>query len=207
MALDLQSLQRSLAQLVRNGRYTENWAGPTIAAYLSTVASSTGLRVMRQIASDWRQLLLRRACPLTSGALLAEGLFVTTIEQFVLEVPIPPLVQELSARFLERVADSRRDSTGSLARFEKALIAVRRGTSASTVVIAWKCDPLDVIASALQGVSGPKQHLTDMFTTEIAAEFPAGFIIRDVATQAIVQKLPVETIGAQIILDDHVKIH
>lgn len=174
----LESLQRSLAQLVRTGTVTERPAEPVTADYLQVVAGATGLRVMREVVHEWRLLLLRQGCPLTTGALIGEGAFVAAVGQFMREESLDPLAQSLASGFLVWAAKRRDDDIGSLAQFEHALIAVRRGTSSASVVVTWKCQPMDAIAAALHARPMPKPHPSAIYTTEIAEHLPGSFTVR-----------------------------
>jgi len=176
----LDNLQRSLAQLVREGAITERTADPATADYLRTVATTTGLRVMRDVVREWRQLLLRQGCPLTTGALLAECRFAASVEKFMRAESLDPLAQNLVTRFLAWVANCRDDDVKSLAQFEHALINVRRGIN-SKIVVPWKCHPLDAVAAALHARPMPKPYLHAIYLTEIAAHLPGGFSISEIS--------------------------
>lgn len=183
--MELIYLQRAMAHLVRRGMVAACPAEPDFAHYLHAVSKSTGLKVMRQVVREGRCLLLRQACPLTSGALAGAGCFESSVEQFVIDQALDPLVQNLAARFMTWVANRRDDDIASVARFEQALINVRRGVSAPAVVVHWKCSPMAALSAALRAQPLPQPHADVTHTTEVAANLPGGFVIRAPATVAV----------------------
>ena len=186
--MDLKSLQRGLAQLIRAGSVSVVSAGPpdaATAAYLQAVTGTKGLKVMRDVVRDWRYLLLRQGCPLTTGALLGEACFAAVADQFLRETALEPLAQSVAARFLGWIAHRRDDDTGSLAQFEQALINQGRGTSTPSVVIQWRCHPMDAIAAALHAKPMPQAHAAALYATDMAVNLPGGFVIRDLPTATV----------------------
>ena len=180
--MELIYLQRAMAHLVRVDMVAACPAEPDFARYLHTVSRSTGLKVMREVIREWRYLLLRQGCPLTTGALAGADCFESSVEQYMSEQGLDPLAQNLAARFMTWVANRRDDDIASVARFEHALIDVRRGVSTEAVVVAWKCPPIAAFSAALRAQPLPQPHPCVTHTTEVAANLPGGFVIREIST-------------------------
>jgi hypothetical protein len=180
MVMELVYLQRAMAHLVRVGMVAACPAEPEFAQYLHAVSRSTGLKVMREVVREWRYLLLRQGCPLTSGALLGIGCFESSVEQFMAEQPLHPLAQHLAADFMTWVGHRRDDDIASIASFEQALIAVRRGVSADPVVVSWRCAPMAAFSAALRALPLPPPHPDVTHTTEVASHLPGGFVISEI---------------------------
>ena len=174
----LKQLQQSMAQLVRAGSVIADAADPAFEGYLQTVRVSAGLKVMREVVRDWRHLLLRQGCPLTTGALLGAGCFAQSIDRYMAAQVLDPLAQGLATQFMAWVAANRDDDIASVARFEQALINVRRGAQAAPVVVYWNIHPMKALAAALHGVALPPPHPAAIYATEVASYFPQEFVIR-----------------------------
>jgi len=142
--MDLAAHQRALYELIHADSSAEHLSDP----YLLEVKDSDGLRVVQDIVARWQAFDVRRSCPLTASALGHLGHF----EQVVREVPFGTADAFLDSRsrlFLDHVA--RRDGViGSVARFERALINVRRGEREPRTV-EWDRDPAAIINGLLEG--------------------------------------------------------
>ena len=98
MSRDLAALQSAMAELVRTGDSAS--ADP----YVAMVRSSRGLRVLRNCIAEWRELVLRRACPLTTERLESRDAFRPAVRR-LLERECPAFLSELALAFLEDVGD------------------------------------------------------------------------------------------------------
>jgi hypothetical protein len=144
--VDLAAHQRALLQLIESGSLP---AAEADDPYLREVAGSAGLRVVREIVARWEAFDIRRACPLTAAALDHEGRF----DELIGAVPFgssSAFAESRSALFLEEVATREGGLVGRIARFELALLAVRRGDPGPHTT-EWDRDPAPVIEGLLQG--------------------------------------------------------
>jgi hypothetical protein len=124
MTRDLPALQRAMAELVRSpsseGNRSTTEDREDTNTYVDIVRASPGLEVLRRCIVEWRLLLLRRACPLTAGALEGSGEFEDAVES-LLERTCPPLLRELALEFLDEVRD-RHPHAADVAGFEAEMI-------------------------------------------------------------------------------------
>ena len=114
MSRDLAATQRAMAELIRTGNSTSD------DAYVATVRASTGLHVLRDCIAEWRELVLRRACPLTTARLRSRGTFEAAVRR-LLERECPAYLQDLALTFLEDVA-AEEPELKAVAEFEARMI-------------------------------------------------------------------------------------
>jgi hypothetical protein len=116
---NLADLQRAMAELVRTGKTTSR------DDYAFRVQDSGGLEVLRECIAEWRELLVRRACPLTAAALEKRGELGGTVRN-LLRHYCPPFLHDLALAFLDEVRNS--DSElADVAAFEAEMIRVYSG--------------------------------------------------------------------------------
>ncbi|HEX6085908.1 MAG TPA: hypothetical protein VF266_15350 [Thermoanaerobaculia bacterium] len=115
MTRDLATLQREMAELIRGG------APPSGDAYLAGVQQSAELKVLRECIAEWRELVLRRACPLTVELLRARGTFEPAVRR-LLRRACPPFRHELALAFLAEVAADADPRLAQVAAFEAEMI-------------------------------------------------------------------------------------
>jgi hypothetical protein len=120
----LETYQRGLLDLVKS-----RGATPT-DPYLSRVASSPGIVVVREIAVWWRAFQIAAQCPLVSRVLKHDGLFEETIVQYFSGHRTSPFVEELTDDFLGFLGKQADPFLRSVARFERALLSARAGSEA-----------------------------------------------------------------------------
>jgi hypothetical protein len=133
MTRDLAALQRAMAELVLSASSVSSVASVSSVvdrfttedtedaeSYIDSVRGSTGLEVLRRCIVEWRLLLLRRACPLTAGALESTGQFEEAVE-CLLERTRPPFLRELALDFLDEVRE-RHPHVADVAGFEAEMI-------------------------------------------------------------------------------------
>ncbi len=96
MTRDLAALQTAMAELVRTG------TSPSADPYVERVRASRGLRVLRDCIAEWRELVLRRACPLTSASLESRGAFSPAVRR-LLKRECPQFLSDLALAFLDEV--------------------------------------------------------------------------------------------------------
>lgn len=114
MSRDLAALQQSMAELVRTGGSSSG------DPYVATVRTSPGLQVLRECIAEWRELVLRRACPLTTARLETTGAFAPAVRR-LLERECPAFLRDLALAFLAGVAAD--PDLRDVADFEAAMIA------------------------------------------------------------------------------------
>jgi hypothetical protein len=93
---DLGALQTAMAELVRTGSSASG------DPYVTTVRDSRGLRVLRECIAEWRELVLRRACPLTTAQLESRDAFSPAVRR-LLERECPAFLRDLALAFLDDV--------------------------------------------------------------------------------------------------------
>ncbi len=120
----LETYQRGLLDLVKSR------GAPPTDPYLSLVASSPGMVVVREIAVWWRAFQIAAQCPLVSRVLKHAGLFEGTIEQYFSGHRTSPFVEELTDDFLRFLGKQADPFLRSVARFERALLTARAGSDA-----------------------------------------------------------------------------
>lgn len=113
MSRDLAALQRAMAELVRTGGSAAD------DPYVAAVRESLGLAVLRECIAEWRELVLRRACPLTVARMEGRGAFAPSVRR-LLKRECPPFLRDLALAFL---ADAAADSDlRDVADFEAEMI-------------------------------------------------------------------------------------
>lgn len=141
MSVDLAALQRGLADVLRGGD------PPADDAYVHEVAQSQGVVVVREILRSWRELMIRRACPMTVVLLQQRDLFQDALSVF-LRHGSPPSIDEIALVFLDLAADSADPLLAAVAQFERAMIRTCHGDPTDHIV-AWPCDPNTAIGRLL----------------------------------------------------------
>ena len=137
MSVDLAALQRGLANVLRGS------APPPGDAYVAEVAESQGIVVVREILRSWRELLLRRACPMTVVLLDQRDLFQDALSVFLTQGS-PPSIDEMALVFLDISAESADPLLSAVAQFERAMIRTCHGDATDHIVV-WPCDPTAAI--------------------------------------------------------------
>jgi hypothetical protein len=137
MSFDLATLQSQLASLVRGRRPDD--AGH----YIHAVSTSVGMEVMREIIASWRDLMLRRSCPLTAALLAHHGRLKGAIASLGAR-PMPAYIDSMAAEFVAGFVDDADPLVAAAAQFEHAVLLARQGTIGS-VTIAWPHDPEEVV--------------------------------------------------------------
>ena len=141
--MNLAHLQRDLAALIR---------GETIDAgdgYVASAAASTGLEVTREIIASWRELLLRRACPLTFALLVQRGRLDVALRELAAR-HLSSYVEAAACTFLAAFAGDADPLVAAVARFESAVIETRHGSDAE-FTIDWPCPPDEAIERLIAG--------------------------------------------------------
>src|SRR5271166_3262233 len=109
----LPTQQRRLLKLIK-GRTHDCIDDP----YLSAVAHSRELAVIREIAVWWRAYQIQTCCPLTSKLLQRLDKFDRTVELFFSNTATSPFVEQLSADFLQYLLNDAHPLVPELASFE-----------------------------------------------------------------------------------------
>jgi hypothetical protein len=137
MSFDLATLQIQLASLVRGQR--PDGAGD----YVQTVGASVGMEVMREIIASWRDLLLRRSCPLTAALLDHHGRLKGAIASLNRR-SVPAFIDSMAAEFVSGFMADDDPLVAAAAQFEHAVLLARQGVP-GRVTIAWPHDPEEVV--------------------------------------------------------------
>ena len=117
---ELAALQRGLASLIRG-------EGPPDDVYLRAVAESPRLRIVRDVIAAWRDLLLRRAAPLTTRVLDERGRLGDALARIACR-PESPFVEDLAASFLADYEGDDDPLVAEVARFEREMIRRARSS-------------------------------------------------------------------------------
>ena len=143
MIFDLAKRQRGLASLVVGRLPADS------DAYLDEVACSRGLNVMRSIIASWRELMVRRLCPLTV-TLLKRSERLTAELDAIAPTASSAWVDEVAVIFLSRLTADRDPLVAAAATFERAAILTRQG-ALTEALVAWPCDPEVLIQRLASG--------------------------------------------------------
>jgi hypothetical protein len=163
---DLAQLQRGLLSLLK--------ARPIAAPedpYLERVAASNELLLAREIALWWRAFSLESYCVFTSTLLKRFGAFNQAVEAFFCEGATSPFVEQLSQDFLAWVSTHKHPLVASMARFERALLRVKRGDS-GVYQLEWNRNPESLLSAILQGRDLPRVEMDRVYRTTISASIP-----------------------------------
>ena len=142
--MDLAAHQRGMLELVRGRRPPPH----QLDLYLSKVASSKGLSIVRKIVAQWQIYDVRRSCPLTATALGGGRRFERIVRQVRFE--LSDAFPESRARAFLTHAEACGGVVGSVATFELALMEVRSGGGLPRIV-DWDRDPTAIIQGLLNG--------------------------------------------------------
>jgi hypothetical protein len=139
----LEMQQRGLLDLIK-GR-----GAPPSEPYLVSVAGSTGLGMIREIAIWWRAFQLEAQCYFTSRLLKSHGRFDSLVTAYFKQNATSPFVEELSRSFLLWLQAEEDSLIRSVAQFEYAFLEAR-GNSDAVFEIVWDRNP-DEVFLALEG--------------------------------------------------------
>src|SRR5690349_132397 len=90
--------------------------------YLTEVAESRGLAMIREIALWWRSFSMESYCVWTSKLLKVRGCFDEYVYQYFSYKNVSPFIETAGEEFLEFVSEDPDPLISSMARFELALI-------------------------------------------------------------------------------------
>lgn len=155
-SLGLGQLQTGLLQLIK-GR-------PTAVAdsYLSEVARSEALVLLREIAASWRATSIQRTAPLTTAMLERRGYLGAELIALIRAPDLGPFHRDVRNRLFASAANHHDPLVAAVARFERALIGVAEGTLECAIAIEWPVDPYPVLNALMAGrelpATGPASH-------------------------------------------------
>jgi hypothetical protein len=145
--MDLAAHQRTLLELLRSGISIDANDDP----YLHHVAHSPDLQEGRRNIFLWRVFVLERTAVLTVALLRQRHLFEATLNDFIAGHNISPFRETQGPDFLETLCTHPDPLVASVAQFERALLKVNNGDSASYVV-DWKVEPHGVLHCLARGL-------------------------------------------------------
>jgi hypothetical protein len=178
--MDLASLQRHLLALIKSGPGPEGSGGAD--PYIRGVACSPQLEVVREIVFRWRLYDVRRACVLTARLLARRGWLDGAVGAFIRERRLSPFVEELGVAFLEAMGSDDDLLVATVARFELALLKVKRGDPGEYLV-DWRQDPYAVLTDLLDGTGAGQGAKPGVYRTVISGEYPDLFIVQRVSEE------------------------
>lgn len=168
--MDLARHQRKILRLIKSTYDGSDDDDP----YIRSLAGSKNLELVREISTWWRMVGIQQSCTLTPRLLKELGTFEPTVQEFVRDWKISPFVEHLADAFLEAMGRHRDPLVASVARFELALIRVKKGDS-SEYLIDWERDPRPVLASLLGNGSLDKDGEPARYRTVVSREIPELF--------------------------------
>ena len=163
---NLVQLQRGLLNLLK-ARPLETRGD----SYLERVATSNELLLAREIALWWRAFSLETYCVFTAGLLNRLGTFNQAVEAFFSEGSTASFIEELSQDFLARMSTDKDPLVASLARFERALLRVKRGDP-GIYTMEWNRNPESLLSAILRGTPLPPAETDRIYRTTTSARIP-----------------------------------
>jgi hypothetical protein len=161
----LADYQRSLRDLIK-GR-----SGPPPGeSHLAEVAQSPGLSLIREIAVWWRTLAVDSYCPWSTRLLRHLGIFKECVEKFYCGQNVSPYVEKAGEQFLLELSGHPHFVVSALARFELALLKVRKGDT-EEYTVEWDRNPDAVFAWLSSGDDLPEPE-ADRYRTYICHNIP-----------------------------------
>lgn len=163
---NLGELQRGLLCLVK-GRPIE----VRLDSYLASVAASRELLLVKEIALWWRAFSLESYCLFTSRLMNRLGGFNAAVDSYFCQHSTSPFIEELSQDFLAWVITQQSSMVATVARFERALLRVKRGDDAAYQV-EWDRNPQSLLDAILRGATLPPAEANRSYRTIISAQVP-----------------------------------
>ena len=168
MMTPLELQQRGLLDLIKKR------GGPPSDAYLSTVAESAGLEMIREIAIWWRELQISAQCYFTSRLLKRLGIFEAMVTDYFNESATSPFVEELSHDFLLFAEEHGDALVRSVAQFESGFLEARAG-STKVYDVLWDRHPDEVFGALESGRPLPDADASCAYRLRIGRELPGMF--------------------------------
>jgi hypothetical protein len=170
--MNLATLQGKLLGLIRSTYQV----APDDDPYIKAVADSEHLRMVQDVVLWWRAFGISRFAVLTTAVLKGQERFDEAVRAFVRGRSVSPFVEELGPDFLEEMAAHTYSLVASIARFELALIRVKKGDPAR-YDIEWTYDPNRVLEHAVHGRPFDREASRGRFRVVVAREIPDMFRI------------------------------
>lgn len=173
--MDLAAHQRKLLGLIKSTYQGADDDDP----YIRAVADSEHLRLVREIADWWRIFNLEQYCVLTSRLLKRKGLFEETVHAFSGKSGLSPYIERLGAGFLEEMSRHHDSLVASVARFELALIRIKRG-DVGRYVVNWRHAPHIILDSLIRGSPYSEKEAEGLYQTVVSIDLPGLFQIVEI---------------------------
>lgn len=170
----LHDLQRALRDVIREPNAALALGDGDLAAYMATVVDSPRLAVLNHVIRSWRKFDVARACPLTTAALRARGLWEEALDGPEARSADSAFIERVADRFLEAQATHSDSLVASVARFEAAYLAVRRGSD-ERFTLAWDHDPMTVLGRLMAGDTVDEAEHPDVYLMVVARDLPGHF--------------------------------
>jgi len=164
----LEHQQRGLLDLIKS-----RGARPT-EPYLSRVAASAGLGMIREIAIWWRAFQIEAQCRFTSRVLKRMGLFDSLVTAYFDTNATSPYVEELSRDFLLSLCAHPDSLIHAVAKFERAFLEVRGGSPA-LFEVEWDRNPDPVFLALEERSELPVPDATYTYHMQVGRDVPGGF--------------------------------
>jgi hypothetical protein len=174
--MDLGELQRALRDTLRRPEEVPSTDDPELAAYLASVSGSGRAKILVHVIHAWRAYDVERSCPLTTAALRASGWWEQALTQFDVGQPVSPFIDRLAPQFLEALIDHSDSLVATVARFERAILAVRRG-SEERFMVWWDREPTSALAQLLTGEAVAEAERSGSYLTIVASDQPMLFTV------------------------------
>lgn len=138
----LGQMQAGIRDLIKNRNAAAHMGDP----YLKEVASSSGFAMLQEIAIWWRAFQLSSYCVFTGKLLKKLGLFDEMVKNFFFERAVSPYIETAGDSFLVSLATHENPLVATMARFERAVLLVKKGSHEEYHVV-WDRDPDQLMAS------------------------------------------------------------
>jgi hypothetical protein len=129
----------------------------------------------------WRVFMLEQYCRLTIRMLKAQQCCEDTIQTFVQSQTLSPFIEELGEAFLQAMSQHSDRLLASVARFEHALLCVKRDRE-KCYVIDWDYEPYYVLHCLLHGLPLELGSVCGRYQTVVAGNIPGHFQVLTLPT-------------------------
>ena len=147
---------------------------PDDPPYIHQLARSEELTLAREIAHWWRAYQIEQFCPLTATWLQLQDQLDEKVTRFYENTNVSAFIEQASADFLDFLPADADSITRSIARFEKALIEVRRGEK-KEYEIEWNMNPYMVLDALLERRKPDLETGQGRYVTAVSSQNPEFF--------------------------------
>ena len=144
MSSDLQTIQNRLYDMIRDNTPVR----PDDPAYIQEVAGTPNLALLREISNWWIGYNLETYCPYTHKLMRRLDVWYSTLEAHMYTGINEHHIPTLGDRFLGLMDSHEHPMVAAMARFERALKRVKRG-SQEEYTSEWQHNPYALLAAVI----------------------------------------------------------